>query len=185
MLVLANFFLRAKHWQLFLLLCVVPTILEFTAAGYMPTTFRFWRDLGPVSFLFLGLMFVDMLCLFAWLWAMGSFLIALQKPVVRLKLSFFRIALIYAPVYGIAFFAVLLTYEPPVQAVLPLHLFAMYCMFYIFYFVARSLATVNKGKEVFFSDYAKPLILLLLYPIGVWRIQPRINQLYAQSTTSD
>jgi hypothetical protein len=30
---IANFLLRAKHWQIFLLLFVVPTIAEFSAAG--------------------------------------------------------------------------------------------------------------------------------------------------------
>jgi hypothetical protein len=68
-----------------------------------------------------------------------------------------------------------------VETVLPLHLFAIFCMFYIFYFVAKSLVMVNKGRQVAFGDYAKSLILLFLFPIGVWRIQPRINQLYAQS----
>jgi hypothetical protein len=58
----------------------------------------------------------------------------------------------------------------------------MFCLFYVFYFVARSLIIVNKGRQVLLSEYAEPLVLLLLYPIGVWRIQPRINQLYAQRT---
>jgi hypothetical protein len=34
---------------------------------------------------------------------------------------------------------------------------------------------------VFIGDYAKSWILLCLFPIGVWSIQPRINQLYAEA----
>jgi|SRR5215467_8723526 len=174
---LADFFLRARHWQLFLLLFVFPTLVEVTAIGYMPTTLRSWRDLGPGGFIYLGLMLFDMLCLIAWLWAMGSFLNPLQKPGVRLKLPFFCFALLYPPVYGIAFFLA----DLPSKAVLPLHLFAIFCLLYCFYFVAKSLATVNKGRQVSFSDYRKYLFLLYFFPIGVWSIQPRINQISGQN----
>lgn len=179
MVALADFLLRAKHWHLFVLFFIVPTILEITV---IPATFRSWRELGPGAFVYLGLMFLDTLCLLAWLWAIGRFLNSLQKPIVRLKLNFFRIALIYVPVYLLISFPVMFSSEPPVQIILALHLFALFCLFYIFYFVARSLVTVNKGKQVAFNEYAKSLVLLVFYPIGVWRIQPRINQLYAQKT---
>jgi hypothetical protein len=174
---LADFFLRAKHWQLFLLLFVLPILVEIAAIGYLPTTMRSWRDLGPGGLIFLGLMWIDMLCLIAWLWAMGSFLNSLQKPGLTLKLPLFRVALLYPPVYGVVFFLA----DLPAWAVLPLHLFALFCLFYCFYFVAKSLATVNKERQVSFSDYGKYLFLLYFFPIGVWLIQPRINQLRGQS----
>jgi hypothetical protein len=177
----ANLFLRAKHWQLFLLLFVVPLVVEITAMGYMPRTIRSWRDLGTSGFFFMGLVAISMFCFLGWLWAMGSFLNPLEEPSVRLRLMYFRAALLYQPVYGFVFFAVFLNPGPPVQVVLPLHLFAIFCLLYCFYFVARSLVTVNKGKQVSFSDYAKTLFLLYFYPIGVWIIQPRINQLYIES----
>jgi hypothetical protein len=178
----ANFFLRARHWQIFLLIFVLPTIVEIAAMDYIPTTIRSWRDLGQGGFVYLSLMLLDTLCLLAWLWAMGSFLNSVQNPAFRLKPWFFRVALIYAPIYMLISFPIFLTPGlGPVETVLPLHLFAIFCMFYIFYFVAKSLVIVNKGRQVAFGDYAKSLILLFLFPIGVWRIQPRINQLYAQS----
>src|SRR6476646_6422976 len=52
---LADLFLRAKHWRLFLLLFVFPTLVELAATGYMPITLRSWRDLGPGGFIYLGL----------------------------------------------------------------------------------------------------------------------------------
>jgi hypothetical protein len=181
---LADLFLRAKDWQLFLLLFVIPVVLEVSATGYIPASIRSWRELRPGGFVHIGLMFAGILCLVAWLWALGSFLNPLQKPGVRLKLPFFRAALIYPPVYTIVFFAVFFTSGPPFQVVLPLHLSAIFCLLYSFYFVARSLVTVNKGKQVSFSDYARVLVLLYFYPIGIWSIQPRINQLYAQNRNS-
>ena len=173
---LADLFLRAKHWQLFLLLFVFPILVELAATGYMPTTLRSWRDLGPGGLVCLGLMWIAMLCLIAWLWAMGSFLNSLQKPGLTLKLPLFRVALLYPPVYGVVFFLA----DLPAKAVFPLHLFALFCVLYCFYFVAKSLATVNTGRQVSFRDYGKYLLLLYFFPIGVWRIQPRINQLRGQ-----
>jgi hypothetical protein len=98
-----------------------------------------------------------------------------------MKLSFFRFALVFAPVYMVLFFPVDFVSEPPAEIIAPLHLLATFCFFCLFYFLARSAVTVNKGKQVSLNDYAKPLILLCLFPIGVWSIQPRINQLYAQN----
>jgi len=160
---LADLFLRAKHWQLFLLLFVFPTVVEFAAIGYVPSRLRSWRDLGAGGLIYLGLMLIYLLCFIAWLWAMGSFLNALQKPAARLKQPLFRVALVYPPIYGIVFFLANL----PSKAVLPLHLFAILCLLYCFYFVAKSLATVNKGKQVSSSDYRKYLFLLYFFPIGV------------------
>ena len=174
---LANLFLRAKHWQLFLLLFVFPTLVQLTAIGYRTTTLRSWKDLGPGGFIYLGLMWIAMLCLIAWLWAMGSFLNHLQNPGVRLKRPFFLVALLYPPVYGTVFFFA----DLPSKVILPLHLFAIFCLIYCFYFVAKSLATVRKGRQVSFSDYGKYLLLLYFFPIGVWSIQPRINQLRGQN----
>jgi hypothetical protein len=177
-----NFFLKAKHWQVFLLLFAVPTIAEIAASAYIPTTIRSWKDFGYGGLLYLGLMLLDTLCLFAWLWAMGSFLNSLQNPARRLNQGFFRVALVYPFIYMPFFFWFLLNSEAiPVQVVFPLHLFATLCFFYVFYFVAKNLVTVNKRKEVFIGDYAKSWILLCLFPIGVWFIQPRINQLYTEA----
>ena len=183
MTALFSFFLRAKHWQLFLLLFLVPTILEIATAAYLPETLRSLNDLGGL--VYLGLWFIATACIFVWLWAMGSFLNSIQKLGVRMNLSFFRVALVFVPVYLAVFFPVVLIAELPSQITAPLYLFATFCIFYAFYFVARSLVTVNKGRQVPFGGYAKPLILLLLFPIGVWSIQPRINQLWARKSNGE
>jgi hypothetical protein len=46
--------------------------------------------------------------------------------------------------------------------------------------VAKNLVKAETGKRVTFYDYAGPFFLLWFFPIGVWFIQPRINQLYAE-----
>ena len=150
-------FLRAKHWQLFLLLVVTG------AAGLVWSVF---------------LIALAMLCFAAWLWSMGRFLSSMRPQSLRLKTGFFRFALIYPVLYTCAsapFFP-----NPPMFAVfLLLQVLAMACLIYVMYFVSKNLAMVETGKPARFYDYAGRFFLLWCYPIGIWFIQPRINRLYA------
>jgi len=178
---LANFFLRAKHLQIFLLLFGIR-YLGGSAAILIPwlTSSRSPEDLlrVPLSFEFVMVLF--MFCLVAWLWSMGSFLSSIGQPSLRLKRGFFRFALVYPAVYIFAFLALFGAFKPMLIAVIfPLHLFAMYCMFYDLYFVSKSLALIETGDLASFYDYAGSFFLLWFFPIGIWYIQPRINRLYA------
>jgi hypothetical protein len=71
-----------------------------------------------------------------------------------------------------------------IAVILPLHFFAMFCLFYDLYFVSKNLVMVETGKRVTFYDYAGPFFLIWFFPIGIWFIQPRINRLYEQKAGS-
>jgi hypothetical protein len=62
--------------------------------------------------------------------------------------------------------------------IVPLHLTAMICMLYDPYFVSRSFVTAQTGKMATFQDYAGQFLLLWFYAIGVWALQPKVNELY-------
>jgi len=145
-----RFFLRAKSWEIFLLL------------------------FGVMAVLF-------MVCSQGWFGATGSFLNSIVQPRIRPGLNFFRFALIYPVLYIVAF---LIVFPPPpamLVIIFPLHVFAIFCMFYLPIFVSKNLALVENGKEVTFYDYAGPFFLLWFLPIGLWIVQPRINRLYAEA----
>jgi hypothetical protein len=179
---ITRFFLRAKHWQLFLLIFGVYCIGQFLAMKSLVTAqppariggfgLPFWVFMALFGFSFL-----------TWFWAMGSFLNSIARPDLKMKLGFFRFALIYPIFYAFFFFKFVLSTHP-VQAfvIVPLHLFAMYCLFYVVYFDSKSLALVERDKAVSFYDYAGPFFLLWVFPIGVWIIQPKINRLYVEKT---
>ena len=61
--------------------------------------------------------------------------------------------------------------------IVPVHLFAMFCIFYSLYFVAKTFKTVELQRTVTFSDFAGEFFLLWFYPIGIWIIQPKINRM--------
>ena len=184
MSVVASFFLRAKHWQIFLLLVGVGFVgnvalvaSSISAAAQSPKDFgKLGLPFGIVTVLF-------MFCFLGWFWSMGTFLSSMVPPAIRLKTGFFRFALVYPGLYIFIFLALFqsTTTNPALFAIIfPLHFLATLCMFYDLYFVSKSLVLAETNKPVSFYDYAGPFFLIWFFPIGVWFTQPRINRLYAE-----
>ena len=67
-----------------------------------------------------------------------------------------------------------------VLVLIPIQLFFAFCLFFRFYFVAKCFKAVQKQKEVTFSDYVGEFFLMWFYFVGVWLIQPRINEMAAE-----
>jgi hypothetical protein len=180
----AHSFLRAKHWQLFL-----PAFAYGVLADVLVVRLAMTTADSPAAFQVLALVNAALtvpflICLLLWYWSVGSFLHSVAQPSLRPSLRFFRVALIYPPVYVLTFFTVVLNVESPFLAViLPFHLFAMYCLLYDLYFLSKSLRLVENGKRVSFSDYAGAFFLFCFFPVGIWFLQPRINRLYAKMRT--
>lgn len=181
----ARFFLRAKHWQIFLLLFGIGYVGATIALLVDMVTARTQEELVRVSLPFVFMMMLFMFCFVGWFWSMGSFLSSISRPTLRLRVRFFRFALFYPTVYILIFFATFNVTRPALLALIfPLHFFAMFCLFYDLYFVSKSLALVETGKQVSFYDYAGAFFLLWFFPLGVWFIQPRINRLYAERSST-
>lgn len=67
---------------------------------------------------------------------------------------------------------------PPIY-IFPLHILAMFCMFYLLIYTAKRFVTLEQNREVKSSDYIEVFFMLWIFPIGVWLIQPRVNRLFA------
>jgi hypothetical protein len=184
---IASLFLRAKHWQIFLLFAIFyvggGVIMIFTTM-----TTQSPDNFGKIGLPLAGVMVLNMLCLLGWLWSMGTFLNSILPPMLRMKMGFFRFALAYPAVYLPVFMLIFqsATRNPGILAIMfPLHLFATFCMFYLLYFVSKSLVLAETGKPVSFHQYAGPFFLLWFFPVGVWITQPRINRLYAERRNAE
>jgi hypothetical protein len=186
---IARFFLRAKHWQIFLLLVGVGFIGDVAlVASSMSATAQSPKDLGKLGLPFGIVTVLFMICFLGWFWSMGTFLSSMVAPAIRLKAGFFRFALVYPGLYIFLFFALFqsTTTNPALFAIIfPLHFLATFCMFYDLYFVSKSLVLAETNKPVSFYDYAGPFFLIWFFPIGVWFTQPRINRLYAESKSNE
>lgn len=56
-------------------------------------------------------------------------------------------------------------------------------MYYIMFFVAKTIKTVELQRQVKFGDFAGEFFLILYYPIGIWIIQPKINKMMEELST--
>ena len=184
-----NKILTAKHWQLFLLTFGLPLILQFIMVGIMISHLGTGNIPDPdvmLSYmkLFSGIMILFTSLLFLWYWSVGVGLQKFIPPDLKLKVSRFRIFLLFPLMYICIFISVFMTSvntggpEPRIFfLILPMHLFSMFCIFYCIYFVSKTIRTAELQRNVTFSDYAGEFFLIWFYPIGIWVLQPRINRL--------
>lgn len=176
---ISQLFLRAKHWQLFLLffgIFFVGNLAAFISMSSMSALPQAFNRMAAIT---AGITVPFMFCFLGWLWSTGSFCSSLVRPAQRLSLRFFRFAVVYPGLYIVVFFALFLSIKTWALAViLPLHFFAVFCVFYDLYFVSKTLVLAETGRANSFYHYAGPFFLLWFFPVGVWIIQPRINGLY-------
>lgn len=206
-------FLRAKHWQLFILQVGIPILLQIIMMVTFSVTIIANHDLHsnePPENLFRTMMIflpiimvVAIGSLFAWQWSVG---VGLQKKLpegVTMRVGVFKTFLII-PLCYFALVISLMLYlfnsistapgEPPfmpgpgfficIALFIPLHLFSIFCLFYNMVFVAKTIKTVELQREVTFSDYALEFVLTWFLPVGIWFLQPRINKIVQNGPTT-
>jgi hypothetical protein len=182
-------FLKAKHWQIFLLTLGLPIILQIFITSMMlinedPTLML--KIMPVISIVF-------MIGFFGWFWSVA---IGLQSRIpadVNLNVTRFKIFLFIPVLYFIFLFGFVGNifegaFENGTQPgnavigsflaiIIPMHLFSMFCIFYSLYFVAKTFKTAELQREVTFSDFAGEFFLFWFFPIGVWILQPKINKI--------
>ena len=191
-------FLKAKHWQLFLLTFGIPTIFQFVMMGTMFSNIGSGNNSDP-TFMFSYMKFFPIMMIifigvfFGWFWSVA---VGLQSKVpedVKMKVKKFKIFFFIPMVYilfitlfmGIQMNGLMKNGTEPssgligglVAVIVPLHLFSMFCIFYSLYFVAKTFKTVELQREVKFSDFAGEFFMIWFYPIGIWIVQPKINKM--------
>ena len=181
---ISRFFLSAEHWQIFLL------SFGLSFVGFMAFDMNLSRNAQhgssgvnlPMT-IFTALTLFSTYCVIAWLGVLGSFLSHIVHPSLNLRSGFFNFSVVYPSVYFVVFAAFVLSPDSRLFFfVIPLHLVAMFCMFYLIYFVSKALVMAEAARPVSFYDHAGPFFLLWFFPLGVWVIQPRINRLFQART---
>ena len=178
--------LRAKHWQIFILTFVIPYTLYFMALAITKNDPVRLMNYSPFVIL------VFFLGLFGWFWSITSGLIEKTPEGVKMKIRKFRLFLIIPMIYiPVAFGLMNVLFDSAGNAnetsgvilgisfliMIPLHILSVFGLLYTFYFVAKTIKTVELQREVTFSDFVGDFFLLFLFPIGVWILQPKINRM--------
>lgn len=156
-----NFFIRLKHWQLFLLLLSLVIVVSITDE---PGATR----LKLASNLFSYGIYI------CWLWSIANFLSRRLNRDVKIPVSTMLIAFFcFVSVTIYQFIKFDSELQPPIL---------IYSIFFslLFYSLAK-IGTLLKDVETPSNmNYSKSFvyaILLFVFPIGIWVIQPKINRL--------
>ena len=180
-----KFFLKLKHWQLFLIAFAIPFCLYIgtflTAIFYYEEPFLLFKFFPFIIALF-------MFGQYGWMFSVARLLNARVPSVAKLRLGSFYFFFFF-PILYIAIFSAMISWfmfdmaeaSPlfPILflCVIPIHLFAMFCMFYCIYFVAKTIKSVELGREAVLNDYIGEFFMIWFFAFGLWLLQPRINSI--------
>ena len=182
-----RFFLTAKHWILFTLMFAVPVLIYIITMIYtvMTENPRLMLVVFPIVMIF------SIVMLFAWIWSIGNGLYGQRPHGTDLNIRRFRLLLLFVVLYILLLLiAVVVLFAFNYDTIfafigsaggliiLPLHIFAMICVFYALYYNARTIRSIELQREPESSEYFIEMILMWIWPVGIWILQPRINSIY-------
>lgn len=168
-------FLKAKHWQLFVILMgamfsAQALMFSFVTTGEAPS---------PVALVVPP--FIMLALFFGWLWSVASACYRVLPSELASSPIPMKVGLVYSLAYLVfsgQFFA-----NPdgglPGYIVI-MHLLAMAAIFYALGFTSKQLTKLEQGENVSFFNYSGPFFLFWFFPVGIWFIQPKVNELLGQ-----
>lgn len=170
----------------------IPFILQVFIEGSMFAG----SPIHPFGILLMLVMILYLVPFFGWMYTLGINLHKKLPPEAPMKLRKFKLFFWFPVIYITLFICVISILpgfinegapSPPVSSLiiliicfLAVHLFAIFCIFYCIYFLAKSLKAVELQRSVTSNDYIGEFFLFWFYLIGLWFIQPRINRLFAE-----
>ncbi|TGE14815.1 hypothetical protein [Hymenobacter elongatus] len=172
---MGDFVLNAKHWQLFLLLSSTHVAPWFI------------RDAFVVELLVL----LNALLYFSWLALLGNSLYRASGGFAH-SLSWFLLDILILLV-AVGFSAIIESddfhvttnsFEAHNTGSLPL-VCVFFAALHTHWFPASLLLSAEQQQTPDFSNYLGTVVLIFSWPVGIWFIQPRLNQIQELSSAHD
>ncbi|MFD3003658.1 hypothetical protein ACFS7Z_25095 [Pontibacter toksunensis] len=173
--------LKLKNWQLLALIFLVPLVLELTGLG---NALLLNESEGlPVAIISTAANMIPSLVFLSWAWHVGTYLHKKLPAAVKMSLTVLKLVIIALAVYGIVFsmYSSLFWNYSEFSSWIGSHLLAMLGTMYILHFIAKSIKVVEMQKPLKLSDYSDEFLWLIIWPFGIWKLQPRINGLLSGS----
>ena len=204
-----SIFHRAKHWQLFTFLVggiiVFQLLMMFNMTNIFKESILSNRppDMSRFFWFFVPMMLIMMFITYGWQWSVGSGLKDKLPKGVRMNFKLFRaftiipivylvchVSFIFSMFSRMANISTLANPNDAIQLVLSMFLgmmimmifglFAFFCMFYGFYYCAKTLKSIELGREAELNDYIGYFFLFWFNFVGFWIIQPSVNRITAE-----
>ena len=174
-LTIMNKFLRLKHWQIFIILTCMMIVSIFVAESGL--------KIGNFDSIQLSIMVrvIGVIILFLWYLILGLSLNKVIDNPYKFKSGLFIIAIIFCA-FGYSNMNLQAIFSenyivPNFVSMLstPLTLLGL---IYVFYNLPISLKSLEINRKAGFSDCVLDMILLFVFPVGIWIIQPRLNKVF-------
>jgi hypothetical protein len=168
---LINMILKLKHWKLFIAFILTLILNVIFAEASM-------NELKVLSAI-LGL-----IILFGWILAVGIQLNRQKDNPFHFSNALFIFSILccffgYAEMHISSLDS--LPFDIPIIIKMILMPLSFFGIFYSYKNVAKSLKSLEKGRQVIAGEYIIDSILFFAFPIGIWFIQPRLNKLKTES----
>jgi hypothetical protein len=162
-----------RAWELFSLI-MIPVLAGFFVSEKMS------------SFILPVLNTLFFTAIIGWLYSIGSVFNHKLSQGLRKSEVLFRINVMYSSVFaGVLFFNIASLQSKLFNESSFLIIFSIYFIFasfHCFYFASKALVMCEIGRDINFENHTKEFFLLIVFVIGIWLLQPRINKLIAISS---
>ena len=174
--------LKLKHWQVFI------GFMTFLVLYYLTADSKFDSDNSSLITLNTTFSVIGQIVFFSWVLLIGLSLNKIKENPHHFSKILLVISVLCCILgYGglqlrslsadgssinetISFFLTLLTF---------------FGLIYTFKNVSQSLKSIETGEKAKFKDYILDAILIFMFPIGIWFIQPRLNRIYKVTETTN
>ena len=185
-------FLIIKHWQLFILIFVIPLIIEGFKKDFIhvvPMISEVIPSLNvSISMKVITLIFKFMASglLMWWIWTLGINLYLKVSHKIKHNINRFKTTF-FASILGLPLGFTIHSFLNPNYGFLELLLFCILaiilfcCYLYCIHFITTLINSVESGDvEIPKRQYDKDFVLFFIYPLGIWFLQPRINKIFKE-----
>ncbi len=176
-------FLNSPAWLMFLLVFALPFVNLYLSTGvllfqtpsqsYVDSTFcSYYKFISPYIDSIIGFIY------YGWLWSVAAQFQAKLPIELKLKDFVFKTVFPFTLLYHLGLDKVIMSipqissHEFGSAFMTPFALFH----FYVIWFVAKTLKTIEYERQVGAKETILDFFAILLFPIGVWYLQPRVNK---------
>lgn len=198
-----NLFLKAKHWQLFIFIFALPVVVYLVTMVLFLSSINTLDDLesfAPIFSIFMPMIIVAVISsviLYCWEWSVAM---GLQKYIpqeTRMNKWKFQVTFILPIVYAAFILLWVFIYVIPnpeevkhfipwfFLILLPVHLFIMFCSFYMMFFMAKTIKLAERSPFQSSGDWGLYFVLFWFYFVGVWILQPKINKIVEEAVKEE
>ncbi len=187
-----DFILTAKHWKIFFLLMFIPFALMMFSSFFIGFAQLISDGSNLFTTLLSSLNSLLSMAILIWFWSVGK---GLQKYIpqnINVNDKFFKLAMTYLivtwPLETIISFifqiarsgdstSLGLSHALEFAITFVISIASLVAGIYLCVHIAKSLIIAETQEDTDSKEYIGTFILCLLLPIGIWFVQPRINDL--------